>query len=349
MPPPEGAAPNRKPEIGVTYDAQRDDDPAWRTIGFNSAEWPSAANIESVWGRLLPSMLRARMELEYPIQTIGRTAGDIKIEPGNHVHLTGNGSFSVDFDRVLAAYASFAVNGTAGTLVTIEPAETKTKPNPRRSAQVTLREGISYFEHLAYDGFSTIRVIVSNATGPVDFQNIRADFTSDPVRYLGSFTSSDEQLNQLWTASRWLTQLCVQDHYLDSPNHQELIGDFGDYLIEAAENNYAFNRQELTRQDLRKFAELLDHADSVNFHTSYSLLWLQMLMEYYDQTGDACFAPPSTGSSQTSPPSGEPTASCLKRRITCSWTGSPSAASRLTTRPPSSAKAVLPLPTTTLF
>jgi hypothetical protein len=286
MPPPEGAEPNRKPEIGVTYDARKDDDPAWRTAGFNAGDWPSAVDVDSVWGTLMPSLIPARMEIEYPIQSIGRTEGDVKVQAGNRVRLNGNGSFSVDFDRVLAAYASFAVVGPAGTVITMEPAETKSKADPRRSSQIILRDGITYFEHPAYNGFSTLRVIVSNATGPVEFQNIRADFTSDPLKYLGSFNSSDGQLNQLWKASRWLTQICMQDHYVDSPHNQEPLGDFGDYLIEAVEDDYAFNRQELTRQDLRKFAEILDHADSVNFHTSYSLMWLQMLMQYYDYTGD---------------------------------------------------------------
>ncbi len=36
-----------------------------------------------------------------------------------------------------------------------------------------------------------------------------------------------------------------------SPNHQEPIGHFGDYPIESHENDYAFDAQALTRQDVK--------------------------------------------------------------------------------------------------
>lgn len=288
MPLPEGAAPDRKPEVGLTYDA-RLEDPLWRAANFR-AKWKPASIVPSIWGTLLPSQLPARMEAAYPIQAITRLSSSAHVQPGimgdARVHLDGAGSFSVDYDRVLSAYASFRVRGPAGTVVTIEPAETKTHSNPRRSAQVILRDGTTYFEHPAYDAFSTTRITVTHASGPVDFEDVRAVFVSDPVQYRGSFASSDPQLNHLWNASRWLTQICMQDHYLDSPNHQEPIGDFGDYLIEAIENDYAFNQQAITQQDLRKFGEILDHSGSVNFHTSYALLWLQMLVDYYQYTGD---------------------------------------------------------------
>jgi alpha-L-rhamnosidase len=51
-------------------------------------------------------------------------------------------------------------------------------------------------------------------------------------------------------------------------------------------NDYAFAQPWLTRQDIRKFAWLLKDEKYHNFHTSYSIAWLQMLMDYYDYTGD---------------------------------------------------------------
>ena len=97
---------------------------------------------------------------------------------------------------------------------------------------------------------------------------------------------SDERLNRIWKVSRWAVQICLQTHHLDSPNHQEPISDPGDYVIEAMVNDYAFAQPWLTRQDVRKFAWLLKDEKYHNFHTSYSIGWLQMLMDYYDYTGD---------------------------------------------------------------
>jgi alpha-L-rhamnosidase len=167
--------------------------------------------------------------------------------------------FSVDYDRVLSGYVSIKVRGPAGTIITIEPAETKIASAPMRPSQVTLGEGETVFEYPGYDSFSTIRVTVSHATGPVEFADVRATFVSQPVSYRGSFEGSDEALNRLWKASRWLTQICMQNRYLDSPHNQEPLGDTGDSMIESLENFYAFDEPALTRQDLRKFAGILDH------------------------------------------------------------------------------------------
>ena len=281
--------PGKPAETGLLYDA-RLDSPAWRGAG-PASPWPHAVPISSVWGVVMASRIPQTMEVVYPVQAVARPSGAVTILKGaggalGSVRVDGQGSFSVDYDRVLSAYASFRVRGPAGAIVTLQTAETKTHPSPRRSAQITLAGGETVFEQPVYDAFSTVRVTVTHADGPVEFSDLRATFVSQPVSYRGSFTTSDEDLNRLWKAARWATQICMQNHYLDSPNHQEPIGDFGDYLIESQENDDAFDAQALTRQDLKKFALLLDHTDSVNFHTSYSLLWLQMLMDYYDWSGD---------------------------------------------------------------
>jgi alpha-L-rhamnosidase len=49
---------------------------------------------------------------------------------------------------------------------------------------------------------------------------------------------------------------------------------------------YAFAQSWLVRQDVRKFAWVLKDENYHNFHTSYCFAWLQMLMDYYDYTGN---------------------------------------------------------------
>jgi hypothetical protein len=129
-------------------------------------------------------------------------------------------------------------------------------------------------------------VELKHVTEPVEIEDVGANFTSQPVEYRGAFACSDERLNQIWKVSRWAVQICLQSHHLDSPNHQEPICDPGDYVIESIVNYYAFAQPWLARQDIRKFGWLLKDENYHNFHTSYSLAWLQMLMDYYDYTGD---------------------------------------------------------------
>jgi hypothetical protein len=207
-----------------------------------------------------------------------------------------DGAFEVDYDRVLSGYISLSVEGTPGTTISVWPRELRTDAPGRRPFQITLGRGLTRFEAPAIESFSALEIDVSQATGPVHFRDIRTSFVSQPVAYRGSFTSSDQGLNALWKASRWQTQICLQNRFLDSPDHQEPIGDPGDYLIEAKVADYAFGPVAMTPQFLREFAGILDHwvADhptgSPNFHTSYSLLWLQTVLDYYDETGDEVLA-----------------------------------------------------------
>ena len=78
----------------------------------------------------------------------------------------------------------------------------------------------------------------------------------------------------------------MNDMFYDSPKHQEPIACTGDYLIQSLINYYAFGDPWLTRQTLVKTALLLKKNKYDMFHTSYSLLWVQMLTYYYQYTGD---------------------------------------------------------------
>lgn len=274
----------------LRYDARREPE-GWRLLGFDDSKWQRAAMIDSVWGTLAASEVPPRMEAIYPPTGIARASGGVTLpvkalRDGGVVKLAGDGKFSVDYDRVLSAYASLRVRGPAGAEILIEPNELK-QPGFRRKTGVILRDGVTLYEFPTMDSFSTLNIEVRNASGPVVFEDIRASFISYPVAYRGSFETSDAELNRLWKSFRWATQICMQTHHLDSPNHQEPISDPGDYLIEAAENYYAFGEPWLARQDLRKFGLILKNSGYLNFHTSYSLLWLQMLVDYYDYTGDA--------------------------------------------------------------
>ncbi len=274
----------------LRYDAQREPD-GWRLDGFNDSGWCPASIVESVWGTLAASEIPPRMEAIYPPVGIARASDGVvlpvkPLRDGGVVRLNGDGRFSVEFDRVLSAHVSLRVHGPAGAEILIEPNELK-RPGFHRRTAVVLREGTTLYEFPTMDSFSTLNIEVRRATGPVVFEDIRSSFISYPVSYRGSFETDDEELNRLWKSLRWATQICMQTHHLDSPHHQEPISDPGDYLIEAVENYYAFGEPWLARQDLRKFGLILKNSGYFNFHTSYSLLWLQMLMDYYDYTGDA--------------------------------------------------------------
>ncbi len=242
----------------------------WRLPGFAEAGWSLSRPVQDVWSPLVASEIPPLMEARYPV---------LRIEGLPARVITNDCSFRVVFDRVLSAYPTVQVSGGRGAELTVKA---------NNEAKMILGGGGQYFEfpHLT-EVAPAFTVTLKGVKEPVTIDDVGAIFTSQPVAYRGSFQCNDDQLNHLYDVSRWAVQICLQTHHLDSPNHQEPISDPGDYLIESMVNYQTFAQPWLARQDLRKFAWLLKDENYHNFHTSYSLGWLQMLLDYYDYTGDA--------------------------------------------------------------
>lgn len=109
---------------------------------------------------------------------------------------------------------------------------------------------------------------------------------SYPNGNAGMFACSDSTLNQIYELGKWTLHICRQSYHMDSPIHQEALGCTGDYMIESLINYYTFGDPYLTRLDIIRTAKWLQFNDSKMFHTSYSLMWIQMLWDYYWFTGD---------------------------------------------------------------
>lgn len=247
----------------------------WRESGFSASGWSAATIVPDIWQPFVPSQIPARMEVIYPHlpTALPRWAG------------VGEQTQRIRWDRVLPAYLSFVVKGGKGATLTIEPNEPNA-PGHHRMATAMLSGGIQTFELPFMDSFSVVNLTAKNVTEPLEIVEIRASFVSQPVAYRGSFSCSDPSLTRLWSVCRWATQICLQTHHLDSPHHQEPISDPGDYLIASLVNYAAFFQPALTIQDSRKYAWILTQCKNQNFHTSYALLWLQMVLDYWDHTGD---------------------------------------------------------------
>jgi hypothetical protein len=252
-----------------TYEAAKEPE-GWRMPGFDDSAWLASREVKDVWEPLVPSEIPPLMEARYPVLRYEGLPADRTF--------TRDGTFRVVFDRVLSAYPTLKIKGGKGALATIKGAH---------EARMMLGGGQQYFEFpYMTEVVPAYTVTLTHVTDPVVIEDAGANFTSQPVDYKGAFECSDTNLNAIWDVSRWAVQICLQTHHLDSPNHQEPISDPGDYVIEDMVNNYAFAQPWMARQDIRKFAWLLKDERYHNFHTSYSISWLQMLMDYYRFTGD---------------------------------------------------------------
>jgi alpha-L-rhamnosidase len=281
-----GAKPRPLPLFDASAEPQ-----GWLQPGYDDSQWPPCRVTEAPKELLVMSELPPLMEARYPYFEITNVQGGVTVPkepltPGHPIIVRGEGQFSVHFDKIMAGRCGIKVKGVAGARLLLLSNETGDIKGSR-VYQILLRDGVQTFESRDYYALGTVTVAVRNASSPVEIQEVSADFLSQPVEYGGSFSCSDEELNRLYESGRWSTQICMISHHLDSPQHQEPISDYGDYLIADLVNYYTMgNNPWLARQDLRKWAWVMEAAKYRTFHTSYIFYWLQSLLNYYDHTGD---------------------------------------------------------------
>ena len=279
-----------KPRPLPFFDAEAEPQ-GWLQAGYDDSNWPFCRVTEAPKEQLVMSELPPLMEVRYPYFEIMNVQGNVTVPheplvPGHPIVVKGDGQFSVHFDKIMAGRCGIKVKGSKGAEILLLSNETGAIGGSR-AYQIALRDGVQTFESRDYYAQGTITVVVRNATSPVEILDVTADFLSQPVEYRGSFSCNDEELNKLYKSGRWSTQICMITHHLDSPQHQEPISDYGDYLIADLVNYYTMgNNPWLAKQDLRKWAWVMENAQYRTFHTSYIFYWLQSLLNYYDYTGD---------------------------------------------------------------
>ncbi|EIP98425.1 glycogen debranching enzyme [Opitutaceae bacterium TAV1] len=280
------------PHPPLHYHASAEPD-GWRLASFDDRSWRACRPAGRHWPRLLVSEIPPPVEIVYPpAETIDaggivqnlRSAADHRLS----LRLRGDGRISLRYGRILSAHVGLRVRGPRGCRLRLDLSESR--GSGRRSALVELsgRDTPDVFETPFYSSLAWLHLELSGCgtDDGVEIDSLGVIFRSCPVAYRGAFACDDPEFARLWQASRWAVQICMQDRFLDSPDHQEPISDPGDALIESLVAFRAFGEPWLARQELKKFAALLAGNDSLSFHTSYALLWLQMLIDYHDHTGD---------------------------------------------------------------
>ena len=280
------------------YDARKEPT-GWQLPGYDDDQWSKVQRIgippSGPWN-LLPREVPPLMEAALPAERIIVPFDEFKERIKNpkamlrfddSVTTIGPGSdisFWVDFGKEVVGHPKLTVSGSEGTRIDLAYEEIAGKAH--RTDTYILREGLQTYEIFHLEGYRYVRVTVGALDNPLELIRFSTTFTSYPVEYIGEFSCSEELLNRIWKVGRWTNQICMQGYHLDSPIHQEPLSDPGDYLIESLINYCTFGVPWLVRQDLLRIAYLLRSKKGLMFHTSYSLLWLQMIVDYYTYTGD---------------------------------------------------------------
>ena len=195
------------------------------------------------------------------------------------VSKTENG-FLFDFGKVYAAYIRTTVTASSQSIIAINPQEVKGLTN--YGERILTKVGTATTESLQLHCMRYLEIITE---APVEL-DVELIYTHYPTENLENFICSDDNLNKLHKICKRTLKLCMQTYHLDSPVHQEALGCTGDYFIESLINYYTFGVTELTRLDILRTAWLMQETDGKLFHTTYSLIWVQWLLDFYNYTGD---------------------------------------------------------------
>ncbi|WP_290797183.1 alpha-L-rhamnosidase C-terminal domain-containing protein [Flavihumibacter sp. UBA7668] len=250
--------------------------PEWKSVEFDDAAWPKAAiQINASATRLIRSSIPELMQTPLQPKNLLRNS---KVSEDHYL---------LDFSKNRVARIQCSFTAKAGDTIEIIPFEKKEYvASPSRAIRLIAKEGKTEFRSPNLAAFRYLKVRIA-ASAPVQIHSFEAIFTTYPVAYQGSFSCSDNFYNQLWSIARYTTQLCMGDMFYDSPMHQEPNACTGDYFIESLNAFYAFGESWLTRQNLVQTAQMLEKNSYRMFHTSYSLIWVQMLQKYVHFTGDS--------------------------------------------------------------
>ena len=110
--------------------------------------------------------------------------------------------------------------------------------------------------------------------------------TCYPTEECAVTETSDGEINEIMRVSRHTLKYCRQAHHLDSPKHCEPLACTGDYYIESLMTAFSFGDMRLAEFDILRTAELLRNNGGRMFHTTYSLIWVRMLLDVYMITGN---------------------------------------------------------------
>jgi len=154
-----------------------------------------------------------------------------------------------------------------------------------RSEMIVFVKDDSYVSTGLYSA-GKIRIIAKNE-GTKDAV-IRAAFLSShyPSAVEAITETSDADMNLVLKVCAHTLKYCRQTLHLDSGSHTEPLACTGDYYIESLMTAFTFGDQRLSAFDVRRTAQLLRYNDGRMFHTTYSLIWVQMLWDVYMLTGE---------------------------------------------------------------
>lgn len=235
-----------------------------------SDSYEQAALTEDIWNAQKAPIPPLTYE---PVYSDG---GEFEVMPGEEK------SVSVLFDRIYSAYIK--LDGCGVCDMELIPFELSENDAGHKERLIT-NGRTSFLSHRMYSAGGCAVKIKNTGTEKASF-TLSLISSYYPVGDEGSFESSDKELDAVYDVCKHTLKICRQSLHLDSPKHQELLACTGDYYIQTLMTAFTFGDMRLAAFDIKRTADWLTHNNGVMFHSTYSMIWFQMIYDVYMFTGD---------------------------------------------------------------
>ncbi len=231
--------------------------------GLDEDVWKNAANTEDVWNAETASI---------PVLTLNKILCK---------DITVSGKYEKTFvlPKIYGAYPVLRANGKCRVKLVMRelPAQQETEE------KITFGKAGEYFSFRQHSIGEAYITVECDEKTDVHFELIAPWY---PVGREGNFVTSDTELNKIYEVCKHTLKICRQSLHLDSTKHQEHLACTGDYYIESLMTVYCFDDFRLSEFDIMRTADWLVNNNGRMFHTTYSLIWVQMLHDVYMITGN---------------------------------------------------------------
>jgi hypothetical protein len=226
------------------------------------------------------------------LQSLTTSSGDLQLHlPAAQLTDAEAPSLFVDFGRELTGRLEIVSDSDSPVTVTIQLGESESealKAPYLGVNQLTIpAHGVGHSPKSAFR-YAKIRFLA----GPSDLRikSIHADHIYYPVKYQGSFESSDPLLNRIWETGAYTAHLCMQDGVWDASKRDRGRW-MGDTDVSGPVIEDVFADRMLLEDTLDRLLGP-DHQpvdQHVNGIPGYSSFWFTGVADFYRHTGDKSF------------------------------------------------------------
>ncbi|HYN01429.1 MAG TPA: family 78 glycoside hydrolase catalytic domain, partial [Vicinamibacteria bacterium] len=295
----------------------------WEQPGFDDRRWltprdlgpatPHSVSADVTWWlvpRTIPFMEERVQRLARVRRSAGIAATDSFLKGEGPLVIPKDTAFTLLLDQghETLAYPQLRVSGGAGSRLTLSYAEALFDRDGGKGhrdqidGKTLLGVDDAYlpdggegrlFSTLNFRCFRYVQIEGPTAGTPLRIDDFHGVFTAYPLEERGAFASEDELVARIWETSWRTTRLGAAETFIDS--YYEQMQYLGDTRVQALISLYVSGDDRLMRNAIELFdqsrvSEGLTQSrypsNSVQIINTYSLIWIDMLHDYWRLRGD---------------------------------------------------------------